>query len=137
MKWSTKIAMLYIGFAIMILGLAFASAQQDFQLVHKDYYAQELAYESRIQAIKNAKANPTLIEYKYPEMQLTFPEKVAAIQVHLYRPSDAKLDQKLNLEVEDRETLDLSELAAGRWQMRLTWEDSEKAYYQAFDFIVP
>ena len=140
MKWSTKIALLYIGFATMILGLAAASIQQNFQLVHKDYYAQELVYENRIQAIKNAKAYPAHIKYQHPNIYFSFPLEIKGAQLHLYRPSDSRLDQKIDLQTSSggKESLDVSALATGRWQLRLSWQDKdqEKDHFQVYDFII-
>ena len=48
MSWGWKITILYLGFVGMILTFVIASTQQDFHLVSEDYYAEEIAYQTRI-----------------------------------------------------------------------------------------
>jgi len=64
MNWGIKITILYIGFVILISSLVFISATNKSELVAKDYYAQELKYQDRIDALNNEKHLQISIEHE-------------------------------------------------------------------------
>ena len=77
MNWGTKIILAFAGFIAVIFTLAYISMGQDVNLVSKDYYVQELAYEEQIQRIRNTQSleqKPTLvIDRKTYKAHLVFP----------------------------------------------------------------
>lgn len=54
MSWGVRITALYLAFVALIVTLVFVSANQDIELESKDYYAQELKYQQRINALNNS-----------------------------------------------------------------------------------
>ena len=65
MNWGWKIALLFSGFVLFILFLVFKSVQQDFYLVSKDYYKQEIEYQKVIDGMKNAQLLGDEFDVKY------------------------------------------------------------------------
>jgi len=53
MSWGKKITILYIGFVLLIVSMVTISASHKIELVSKDYYAQELDYQQKINAIRS------------------------------------------------------------------------------------
>ena len=54
--WGWKIALLYGGFVLLISTMVIASNRQHFDLVSKNYYDAEIAYQKVIDAGKNQSA---------------------------------------------------------------------------------
>src|SRR5579872_4725895 len=54
--WGWRIAVVYGGFVVLISSLVYASSKQHFDLVSKNYYDAELAYQKVIDAGKNQSA---------------------------------------------------------------------------------
>ncbi len=55
MNFGSKITVLYLSFVGLILTLVFMCFGQKVELVSKDYYAQELKFQDKIDAINNEK----------------------------------------------------------------------------------
>ena len=49
MSWGIKIAIVYVGFMALIISMVIVSSSSKSELVAKDYYAQELNYQQRIE----------------------------------------------------------------------------------------
>jgi hypothetical protein len=56
MNFGVKITALYLGFVALILTLVFMSFGQKVELVSKDYYAQEIAFQDKINSINNERS---------------------------------------------------------------------------------
>ena len=98
-SWGWKIALVYVGFAAMIICLVVASSHQKIDLVSKDYYRDEIAYQGVIDASKNqsnlagslsihANANEIIIEF--PD---DFNNKQLTGNVNLYSAANQDWDK--------------------------------------------
>ena len=106
-------------------------------LVSDKYYDQELAFQSQIDsadraqkagaAISRDSANGNII-VTLPTSLLS--QNVSGI-IELYRPSDSKMDQELQLkpEADGTQTLDVSKLTTGLWQVRARWNAGGQDYF--------
>ena len=56
LNWGTGIAMVYITFAVSMVGVVFASRKHDPGLVQKDYYELDLNYQDRLERKQHAAA---------------------------------------------------------------------------------
>src|SRR5687767_9780108 len=98
--WGTRVALLYGGFVAIIVILIVGSMRQDFDLVSKDYYAEEIAYQNTIDASKNQSAlsRAALIaiggDYITISLPQEFKHKVVSADLHFYSPVSASLDRK-------------------------------------------
>ena len=53
LNWGKSILAVYIGFVLLMVFMVYIASRQDFDLVAKDYYQQEIAYQTKIDANKN------------------------------------------------------------------------------------
>jgi hypothetical protein len=51
--------------------------------------------------------------------------------MHLFRPSDARLDQKIDFEItsQNENAFDLKTLKPGYWKLKLTWSENGVDYF--------
>ena len=119
--------------AILVVG----SMRQDFDLVSKDYYAQELAYQNTIDASKNqaALSAPVIIKAGAADVVVRFPaefkEKIVKADLHFYSPVKAELDKNFTLTTENG-YLNISRAALHNtnYKLRLSWESEGNKYFQ-------
>ncbi|WP_207432017.1 FixH family protein [Sabulibacter ruber] len=128
----------YIGFMV------YGAMQSDVNLVSKDYYAEELVYSQRM------KQQAQTQELKQPinimavpaaeQLVIQFPAELAKAKgtVHLFRPSDEKLDVvlPLDLNTEAMQLLNTAALKKGLWRVQLIGKVGEKEYYHVQDITL-
>ncbi|RNI21800.1 FixH family protein [Rufibacter latericius] len=128
----------YIGFMV------YGAMQSEVNLVSKDYYAEELAYSQRMKQVAQTQ------ELKQPinvmavpaaeQLVIQFPADLAKAKgtVHLFRPSDDKLDVVLPLDLnpEGLQLLNTAALKKGLWRVQLIGKVGEKEYYHVQDLTL-
>jgi nitrogen fixation protein FixH len=134
MDWGKGIILTLTAFAGIIISMVVICVRQDdIHLVTQNYYEEEIKYQDQIDKIVNA----SLLEYEAMAydaqrrlIELNLP-KGAKGTLHLFRPSDARLDQKLDFDIQDDEAnaINLSELKPGYWKIKMTWVEDETSYY--------
>ena len=105
-------------------------------LVSRDYYRDEIRYQQRIDSEKRAQKDPyapTVVLDKSDRTCIvhfpgTPPENGTLM---LYRPSDAKLDRTIpvQLDGQQNQSLNLADAAAGLWRLRIEWTRSNETYF--------
>jgi len=135
-SFGTGIAIAYIGFVVFMLGMVYLCIKQtDIHLVTKSYYQDELAYQTRIDQIKNAKSLSTLPEIVVIDdaAHIVFPaESVQATgKVTFYRPSDPSADFEVHIEIQQQDiTISLPpQMKKGLWNAEISWEKKGISYY--------
>ena len=145
MNWGAKIILSFVCFFGVIFTLAYISMNQDLNLVADNYYEQELAYEDRIERIKNTQGlveRPDIVvDKKEQKARLVFPEnlkeKVAEGKIHFFRPSNAALDKEFTiaLDQDGNQSFDISSFPAGLWKAKVSWEWKNREYYEEVTLI--
>ncbi|MTI31566.1 FixH family protein [Xanthovirga aplysinae] len=145
MNWGKSVALAFVLFAIMIIGLVVVCVKQDVNLVAEDYYKQEIAYQDRIDEIQNAKQMETKIQFvlnkKEHMANLVFPKEAGQEdlhgEIHFFRPSDASMDRKvvLALDLNGQQQIDISKLFPGYWKMQLSWTANGKRFFEEKSFM--
>ncbi len=146
MSWGWKIFILYTGFVLLTLAVVAYTMTQKVELVTDEYYKEEIAYQKQIERMKNARnmEEPVKVDYQ-PEQALlifTFPRTHAGSDldgtVWFYRPSDTSQDRKIHIELDDkgRQVLNVNQLAAGYWQVKVLWSSGGKEYYIQKELIL-
>lgn len=138
MSWSYKIAILYSGFAGLILTLVIISSNNKEELVSKDYYAKELAYQDHINAVMNEKVLSASLAYQVEEksIRLILPSEMknASITGHVnfYCPSSSAKDKKVDMKFNEEgiQVIEKSGLQKGIYKMELTWSANGKTFYK-------
>lgn len=131
-NWGTGIVLAFIAFISFILYFVVRMSMDDqanHDLVTKEYYKRELAYQNEIDASENAAKMGAKLKVVKSEKGLTIffpnqfePNKIKGT-VSLYRPSNKHLDidfpislSKTHLLIPDNRLVD------GRWDISVKWE---------------
>jgi len=108
--------------------------QDDIHLVTENYYAEEIKYQEHIDKVSNANATEGKVmsfDAIDRTVQLELPVGATGV-LHLFRPSDARLDKKINVEIKSTgpKIFPLSGLEPGYWKMKMEWEANGMAFYE-------
>jgi len=144
-SWGTKIAMLYISFVLLIIFMVVLSMNQKIELVSKDYYAQELVYQNKIDEMNNANALSESVEstITLEGLTLTFPKNFKSSKVNgtvlFFRPSDASKDYKTTVVLNDnlQQNISKNNLSSGMYKMQLSWSANDKNYFIEKVIVIP
>ena len=135
-SWGYKIMFVYIAFVAGIGFLIFKASNQEFDLVTKDYYEQELKYQQVIDQSANASrlSMPLYIEKKEAELKISFPDemknKKKLVDFYLYYAADAKRDFRRSFELNENELAQALPVGMkGMYELKLTWETEGVKYY--------
>jgi len=132
-------------FSGLVAFIVFATTRQ-VDLVRPDYYEEEVRYQQQLDRVQRTQALPERVSVTYDPARhwitVTLPKAHAQSssgQIHLYRPSDAKLDQRFPLapDVAGAQRIDASKLRSGLWNVRVEWVVQEQQYYFNQSVIIP
>lgn len=141
MNWGLKITLLYVGFVAMILTLVFKASGEKVELVTKDYYAQELVHQDKMNAIRRASTwkGKILFSVEQDQILVTLPETFPTFEkgeINVYRPSDSALDKSFPLN-SDTNVLKAKEWTTGYYIVQLSWELNKENYYLEETVFLP
>jgi len=136
--WPTAIAVFFaLAITFIISFIAFAVRQRE-DLVSADYYEREVRYQSQLDSMNrsHAVATKTVVTFEPtgPTIIITLPEAQTpgvTGSIHLYRPSDARLDRELplTLAADGTQRLDAKNMAEGLWKVRVKWNANGQDYF--------
>lgn len=135
MNWGKGILLTIIAFVGFILTLVVISVRQDdIHLVTENYYEKEIKYQDQIEREKSAAGldrEVLVFDSKSKSMLLDLPVGAKG-SLQLFRPSDARLDQELSLDIteEGKTTVPLDKLKSGYWKVQLTWTENGVEFYK-------
>ena len=140
-NWGTGIVCAYALFAILMVGMVFASRRYDPGLMQKDYYDLDLNYQARLEKKQNAGALPVqpVVRFDKPgksiEVELPAEMSGASGTAKCYRSAETGEDFTVKF---DKNTLSIpaAALTPGRWHIELDWESDGKAYFYETTFNV-
>ncbi len=135
MNWGNWIVVVFIVFiALMATLVTICMKQDDLHLVTNNYYEEEIKYQQHIDRVINTTASAKeamTFDAKARILDLNLP--VGAMgELHLFRPSDAGMDRKIEVNIKDSKvnSVDLQSLQAGYWKVKLSWAEDGKTYYE-------
>lgn len=145
LSWGAKIASLYIGFVILIITMVTISMNQKIDLVSKDYYEQELAYQNKIDETNNANALSETVKYELQDAHIAFQfpkefiEKKVSGNVFFFRPSDASKDYNQTIALNENAEcfVKYSALSKGMYKVKISWSADNKNYYNEQIIVIP
>ncbi|PZR09474.1 MAG: cytochrome C oxidase Cbb3 [Flavobacterium psychrophilum] len=145
-NWGTGIVIAFALFMSFILFFVFrvqSDSKYDNELVVEDYYKQERILQDVLNREENAAQlqQKVKIEDTQEGILISFPEdfdpKDIKGKVSLYRPSDQKLDNQLQIALSTSNLLiPKSDLAGGRWDIIAEWQYHGKSYLNKQMLIV-
>ncbi|GMQ29364.1 FixH family protein [Algoriphagus confluentis] len=135
MDWGKGILLTIFAFVAFIMVLVVISVKQDdIHLVTENYYEKEIKYQEQIEREKSASTlEREVLVYDGASQSMVLDLPVGAKgNLQLFRPSDARLDQELILEITEagKTLVPLKNLKPGYWRVQLTWSEGGVDYYQ-------
>lgn len=124
---------MFAGFIGVIVAI---SMRQDVNLVSKNYYQDELAYQQKLDRKNNTeqlsvKPEISVLDNQY--LKIYFPEAKFIEQgtVQVFRPSSDKLDQqfKLQASADSVQLFQMNRLEPGAYRVKLEWTMEGTDYY--------
>ncbi len=136
MNWGYKIILVYVVFISGILFMVYKSSSQKTDLVTTDYYAKELQYQQKIDAMKNVTllSDTVITEVSNQQLRIVFPqdfsgEKITGNAV-LYCPSDENKDVSHSFSLKDEPLLlPLHAVNKIKYELQVSWQAKGKDYY--------
>ena len=144
-KWGFGVFALYGVFILFILSLVMYVSLQDIQVVEKDYYKKDLAYQDQIGRIERAnQLEKKLTINVSPEsgnILINFPveaNKEISGSIKLFRPSNARLDFEIAIDTDSMgvQEIDITSLVSGYWKMKMNWTVDSIGYYQEEPLVI-
>lgn len=136
MSWGHKILLAFTGFAGLIGFLVYSCMQHNFELVSKNYYNDEIAYQQLIDGSNNASKISTVhISQAGNAITILMPAelngKIIKGEVWFYCPDNAANDLRLPLHVNVNGKIDipLSMLAKTSYQVRINCTANDERFY--------
>lgn len=134
--WGHGVTIAFILFMVYILSFVYRSFVNEVDLVAEDYYAQEIAYQDRIDDIANAKHLEDDIHVRQTSegVEIAFPEEelidAGSGTIQFFRPSDEELDIQVPLQLyEARQQLPLQLFHKGRYKVNIAWKSNGEGRY--------
>jgi nitrogen fixation protein FixH len=128
-------------FAVAITGIVIFitwAVRQNIDLVRPDYYEQEILFQKQIDALNRTRPFASELKVGYDSKRRVLLLRLPAAHVtpqfigtaHLYRPSDAKLDQRIGLKPDrdGQQTINAAALTPGLWKVRLDWSAGGESF---------
>lgn len=136
MNWAYRIVLTFILFAALIGTLVTISMRQEVNLVSDDYYKQEIAYQDQIDRIRRTEelTDPPRILLNPVKGEITIDlmtRKPATGQAWFFRPSDSRLDQRMDFSSDSSGAVKVNVAAweKGRWVAKVQWIADGREYY--------
>jgi len=133
--WPYGLILFFIVFITWIGTFITMAVRQDIHLVRADYYSAEVAHQDEIDRQSRAAqlGGEAVIEYsaKHGQLGVKIPAAHVAAEpvglVRFYRPNNPELDHSVPLKPapDGKQFLDLHDLPAGSWRVRLEWRQGE------------
>jgi|WetSurMetagenome_2_1015567.scaffolds.fasta_scaffold47059_3 hypothetical protein len=144
LNWGKRIAVLYIGFVILVLAMVILAMTRKTELVSENYYEKEIKYQEQIDKEKrtNELNGKVKIEYSGSYILIKFPStynlKNIKGTINFYRPSDESKDFKLNIEPDENgeQKVATTKLLKGLWKVKINWFLEEKEYYNESSVLI-
>lgn len=142
-SWGKKIFFLYTTFALAMIFLVYKCCQVNYDLVSKDYYNEELAYQQLIDGSERSSESMELIRLKQVEKGVlisyenfsNLPEVTG--DCHFYYAPDAAVDFKISLKAGPDSTQFVNhDFPPGSYIVKLKWTADNKFYYREKKLVI-
>lgn len=136
-NWGHGITLFYIVFVATLAIVLFKSFNVDHSLVVDDYYAKDIAYQSRFDKTVNS-MNSDLLDIRYDknngQVVLDFKhDQKTSGNIQFYRPSNKSLD--FDVQITSNEIkVPVHHLPVGKWTIKVDWTALDIAYYTEQEF---
>ncbi len=142
LNWGKSILAVYIGFVLLMVFMVYMASKQDFDLVAKDYYQQEIEYQTKIDANKNQTNSNNTWQIKSSSNQIEISlanfaaNKKPVGKIEFYRPSNSKLDviKELDLDAEGKMIFSAQNFKTGPYLIKINYALDNKNYFEQINY---
>lgn len=136
--WPVAIIGFFIVFGVFIGTFIVWAVSQKQDLVAENYYEKEVRFQQQLDRMNRTQplAGTTRVAFDAALdcIVVTLPASQvngASGRIHLYRPSNAKLDHEVPLTInpDGTQRVDAKPLAAGLWKIRVEWSAQGQDYF--------
>ena len=136
--WPVSIVGFFVLAIIFLVTFVAWAMRQREDLVSADYYEHEVRYQQQLDSMNRSQTLATQVVVTFDPAQqaivIALPSDKrsgATGRVHLYRPSDARLDREwpLALNADGVQRLDAKQLDNGLWKVRVKWSADGQEYF--------
>jgi hypothetical protein len=139
LNWGTGLLITIISGITFFVSFILFSLTHDINLVSKDYFPEEIAYEEKIDKINNADKLIEKITLKKKENQIVinYPKnKLSKIsgKILLYYVTSYRHDKEFTLKPnkDGKQYISTGNLKKGRYYVKIDWEAKNTKYFQEF-----
>jgi hypothetical protein len=137
LNWGHKLAFVYIAFIMFMFFLVYKSTKSDFQLVTKDYYKEELAYQQVIDGTNRANELSTYLSIELVkgkiiiQLPVEMKGKDTKGEIWFYCINNNKNDQRIKLLVNEEGTqvIEAGILNPANYKVKINWKADNLNYY--------
>jgi nitrogen fixation protein FixH len=137
MNWGNKLLVVFAMFGCFILYMVYRCTQTQVDLVSKEYYKDELAYQNVIDGKNNADMlnNKVSVTQDANNVAIQFPDEMRGENVTgsiwFYAPANAKNDLQVALKTNGTLVQQVSKqsLQPGKYTVKISWQEADKKFY--------
>jgi hypothetical protein len=137
LNWGHKLIGVFLIFAGMMSYLVYRCVKTNYDLVSKEYYKEELAYQQVIDGASRANqlGNKISLAQRGKELVLQLPNEMKNSKVKgtawFYYAPDAKRDRNiaLNPNAAGEQSINSSSFFPGNYTVKIRWESNGQQYY--------
>ncbi|MEQ8359840.1 MAG: FixH family protein [Cytophagales bacterium] len=142
MNWGNKLLISLIVFAGIMATMVTIAMRENIDLVDENYYQEEIEYQDRIDQMTNnieAGALKIRLDKESSSIVLKFNDKIENGLIHLFRPSNANEDQKIQLSTDENglQLISYKGLISGLWRIKIEWSAESDEYYSEQVLNIP
>ncbi|MEY5049560.1 MAG: hypothetical protein RLZZ175_2919 [Bacteroidota bacterium] len=133
MNWGKSLVLVMVFFMGYIGFLVSKAFRSDSELVAKDYYEQEVKYETQLNRMRSkfAKAMIYNFDNQNNKLVLNFGETpIESGKVLFYKASSAKQDVEKSLNQQSVQEISTQNLGTGLWKVKITWKQGGEECYR-------
>jgi nitrogen fixation protein FixH len=144
-NWGTGIALTFILFAAGIIFLVTLCSKVNSDLVSKDYYNKEIAFQSQIDKEKNTAqlTQPLKIIFNKSTdlISISFPNQIYTSvegSIHFFKPDNASLDFDVNIATDSllQQDVNAEKMKKGLWRAQIDWNANGKMFYEEKNVMI-
>ncbi len=137
--WGTGIFLTIIIFVSFFVSFIIFSFTKDVNLVTKDYFPDEIAYDIKIQKIQNTNSlkeklifslNNRVLKIKFPSLIKNNKNISGTILFYYIKSARKDIIYPLNINDKKEQFIDLTRLEKGRYTIQVDWTYNNKSYFQ-------
>lgn len=137
MSWGNKLLLAFMAFAGGMIFLVYRSVKTNYELVEKDYYKSEIAYQQVIDGTRRANqlSEPVQLEQTVDGITISMPaemkNKKISGNIWFYCSYDQKKDRKFPLQPDEtgKQSFTVTAIPAGNYTVKIRWSDDGKDYF--------